>query len=49
MSNTERNEIQFQINQIRWALSGDSSQTPEWAKRQRAYRLRLANLKALLQ
>ena len=49
MSNIERSEIQFKINQILWALSGEPSQTTEWAKRQRDYRLRLAHLESLLQ
>ena len=48
MSNTERNEIQFQIKQLNWALAGQWPNTEAGNTRKRKYIMRLQILKGLL-
>jgi hypothetical protein len=48
MSNTERNEIQFQIKQLNWALAGEWPNNEECNMRRRKYLIRLETLKGLL-
>ena len=48
MSNTERNEIQFQIKQLNWALASEWPNTEAGNTRRRKYIMRLQILKGLL-
>lgn len=48
MSNTDRNEIEFEIKQLTWALSFEWPNNKESNTRRRRYFMRLQILKNLL-